>query len=190
LDANIETHQKELGKLRIKSNSIETRIKELQERILEVGGVKLRALQSKVANTRSLIDLAGDNLTKAEVAKAKAERDVEKYDKSLGADTAKVEEVDNELEIIGNDLAACVADLQTIQSKVDEAQIGMESVQDVLVEAKRELEEKTTSINSFRAFEVEINQKIEEQARMLKDHNAKLRHWDKRSQDLELVHVE
>jgi structural maintenance of chromosome 4 len=179
-----------LDKLHGKTAAIDTQIKALHEKILEVGGVKLRALQSKVVNTRTLIDLAGDNLTKAEVAKAKAERDTEKYDKALATDATKVEEIDGELETVESDLKACVADFQTIQSRVDEAKIGMESVQDVLGEAKKELEEKATSINSFRAFEVEVNQKIEEQERLLRDHNAKLRHWEKRNQDLELVHVE
>ena len=190
MDKAIDDNSKELEKLRTKTSAIDSRIKDLQEKILEVGGVKLRALQSKVTNTRSLIDLAGDNLTKAEVAKAKAERDTEKLDKSLIADADKMNELEMELETIEVDWKACVSDLQTIQSKVDEAQIGMESVQDILVEAKKELEDKTTSINSFRALEVEVSQKIDEQTKLLKDHNAKLRHWEKRFSELELVHVE
>jgi hypothetical protein len=64
---------------------IQEQIKELQAKILEVGGVKLRAMQSKVANTKGLIDLAGENIVKAEVAQAKAQRDAEKLEKTINS---------------------------------------------------------------------------------------------------------
>lgn len=154
LEAEIAGNTKEADKLRQSASGIESQIKELQEKILEVGGVKLRALQSKVANTRGLIDLGGDNLTKAEVAQAKAERDAEKLSKSIAANTAKLEEMDGELATIEGEWKACSNDLETIRSKVEEAQNSLEAVQDTLTEAKNELEEKSSSINAFRALEV------------------------------------
>jgi structural maintenance of chromosome 4 len=67
LESDIAGLTKETSKLREKSSSISNEIKALQDQILEVGGVKLRAIQSKVTNTKGLLDLANESITKAEV---------------------------------------------------------------------------------------------------------------------------
>jgi structural maintenance of chromosome 4 len=133
---------------------IQEHIKELQAKILEVGGVKLRAMQSKVANTKGLIDLAGENIVKAEVAQAKAQRDAEKLEKAITSNTSILEQLQAEYEVVEADLASCQADLETITSKVQEAQDGMEDVHETLAEAKQELDEKLTYINAFRSLQV------------------------------------
>lgn len=156
LDNDISTLEKEVGKLRSKASVIQDQIKELQAKILEIGGVKLRAMQSKVANTKGMIDLAGDNIVKAEVAQAKAQRDGEKLEKTIASNTAVLEQLQSECEVVEADLASCQADLETITAKVQEAQDGMEDVHETLAEAKQELDEKLSYINAFRSLQVRI----------------------------------
>lgn len=140
--------------MRSKASVIQDQIKELQAKILEVGGVKLRAMQSKVANTKGLIDLAGENIVKAEVAQAKAQRDAEKLQKAIANNTSLLEQLESEFEVVEADLVSCQADLETITSKVQEAQDGMEDVHETLAEAKQELDEKLSYINAFRSLQV------------------------------------
>lgn len=154
LEHDITALEKEVAKLRSKASVIQEQIKELQAKILEVGGVKLRAMQSKVANTKGLIELAGENIVKAEVAQAKAQRDAEKLDKTISSNTAILEQLQTEYEVVEADLASCQADLEIITSKVQEAQDGMEDVHETLAEAKQELDEKLTYINAFRSLQV------------------------------------
>jgi structural maintenance of chromosome 4 len=70
LENDIAKNSKEVASLREKSSGISEQIKELQNKILEVGGVKLRAIQSKFSTTKGLLDLANDAITKAEVGQA------------------------------------------------------------------------------------------------------------------------
>lgn len=144
----------ELEKLRAKSSTINEQIKDLQNKILEVGGVKLRAIQSKVITTKGLLDLANESITKAEVGQAKAERDAEKLAKSIEANKGKLEEADAELEAVEGDLQACTADLNVLREKVQEAVDASTDVQEALAQSKAELDEKTEGINGFRALEV------------------------------------
>ena len=62
-----------------------------------MGGTNLRVQQSKVQDLRGMIDHANDRLTKAEVGRSKAEKDVEKLDKALKKNQAALEEVEAEL---------------------------------------------------------------------------------------------
>jgi structural maintenance of chromosome 4 len=154
LGNEILTLEKEVTKLRSNASVIQERIKELQDKILEVGGVKLRAMQSKVANTKGMIDLAGEKIVKAEVAQAKAQRDAEKLEKTIATNTAALEQLLGEYEVVEADLASCQADLEIITARVQEAQDGMEDVHETLAEAKKELDEKLTYINTFRTLQV------------------------------------
>lgn len=172
LNAEIASLESEVAKLRQKSAGISDQIKELQNKILEVGGVKLRAIQSKVVTTKGLLDLANESITKAEVGQAKAERDVEKLTKSIDASKAKMEEVQAELDIVDGDLQACTADLNVLREKVQEAVDASTDVQDALAQSKAELDEKMEGINSFRALEVSLSNVAEESCSFADGHQA------------------
>ncbi|KAL7424908.1 Structural maintenance of chromosomes protein 4 [Cryptotrichosporon argae] len=190
LDGEVAALTREADKLREKAGAINDAIRELQNKILEVGGVKLRAIQSKVATTKGLLDLANEAITKAEVGQAKAARDADKAAKAIESNQAKMEEVEAELEVVESDLQACSADLATIREKVQEAQDASADVQEALAASKAELDEKSTDINAFRALEMDIKQKIEDNGRAQKDSKDKYRHWKKRHEELELVYVD
>lgn len=161
LESEIASLSKETDKLREKSTAVSDQIKELQNKILEVGGIKLRAIQSKVATTKGLLDLANESITKSEVAQAKAERDAEKLDKAITTNTASLEEVNAELEVVEGDLAACSADLAVIREKVQEAMDASSDVQEALAGSKAELDEKSADINAFRALEVRRDLRVQ-----------------------------
>ena len=156
LDQEIASLTREADKLREKASVIQAEIKRLQEKIMEVGGVRLRAIQSKVSTTKGLLDLANESITKAEVGQAKAERDVTKLGKALEGNTAKLEELEAEMATVEGDLQACTSDLNVLREKVQEATDASTDVQEALEQSKAELDEKLGDINAFRALEVSI----------------------------------
>ncbi|WWC65608.1 uncharacterized protein I303_108228 [Kwoniella dejecticola CBS 10117] len=190
LENEIKSLTKETEKLREKSSGINEQIKSLQNKILDVGGVKLRAIQSKVTTTKGLLDLANEAVTKAEIGQTKSSRDLEKLNKSLEKNKSALEETEGELEVVENDLAACRSDLEVIKEKVQEAQDASEDVKDGLKESKKDLDEKMQGINAFRALEMDIKQKIEDNGRLQKDSKDKHKHWRKRHEELELVYID
>lgn len=154
LDAEIATLTSACDKLRSQSSSISDEIKSLQQKILDVGGVKLRAIQSRVSITKGLLDLANEAITKAEVGQAKAERDADKLAKAIEANKGKAEEAELELGTVQGDLDAVSGDLATIRAKVQEATDAHADVQETLGESKAELDQKTGEINAFKKLEV------------------------------------
>lgn len=157
LNAEITSLEAEVAKLRQKSSGIYEQIKELQNKILEVGGVKLRAIQSKVTTTKGLLDLANESITKAEVGQAKSQRDAEKLERNIEGNKIKMQEVETELEVVQSDLDGCSRDLAVLKEKVQEAVDASTDVQEGLAESKKELDESSESVNAFRALEVSRN---------------------------------
>ncbi|BEI96156.1 hypothetical protein CcaverHIS631_0111050 [Cutaneotrichosporon cavernicola] len=190
LDTDIASLTKDVNELREKSSGINEEIKELQNKILEVGGVKLRAIQSKVSTTKGLLDLAYDAITKAEVGQAKAQHDVEKLQKAIASNSAKIEEVDTELESVEDDLKAITNDLTMLRQSVEEAQDTSVDVKEQLAESKAKLDEASAEINAFRKIEMDLKQKIEDNVRAQKDSKDKYKHWAKRHEELGLAYID
>lgn len=154
LDADIAGLTKEANKLRETSSTISAQIQDLQEKILEVGGVKLRAIQSKVVTTKGLLDLANESITKAEVGQTKASRDITKLKTALESNKAKLEETETELAAVQTELAGCQSDAALIRDKLREANEASEDVKETLAESKKLLDERQESVRDFKKREV------------------------------------
>ena len=64
-------------------------IEDLEQKILDIGGARLLTQKSKVDGIKLHINLANDEITKAEVAKAKAEKHSAKLDASINTNKSR-----------------------------------------------------------------------------------------------------
>jgi structural maintenance of chromosome 4 len=133
---------------------IENAIHALEDKILEVGAAKLLAQKSKVDGVKLHINLATEEITKAEVGMAKAEKDTEKFKNAIEANTAALEEVEQDTAKLDQQLQECSDVLDDIRSKVDAAQAAAENAKDDLEGIKGDLDEKMIGIQEFRKKEV------------------------------------
>jgi structural maintenance of chromosome 4 len=154
LEREIVAAQTELESLQSQSGTIEEAIKALEKKILDIGGSRLLAQKSKVDGLKLHINLANDEITKAEVTKAKAEKDSVKLESTIAASQQGLEEVEAELEKLNDSLQEVKDYVADIRAKVEAAQAGVENSKDDLESLKVELDEKTEEIQAFRAKEV------------------------------------
>jgi hypothetical protein len=150
----LEALDEELEKLSEKSSAIESDIEALQEKILEAGGVRLRTQKSKVDGIKEMIELGSERTTKAEVAKAKAEKDITKLEKAIATNTASLEGMEDELAELLESIRSRSATLESERSKVEEAQEAMEAKREAKDEVKSQLDSHAGSANAFRKLEV------------------------------------
>lgn len=154
LDQDITKSTAELERLHEKSEVIENSIQALENKILEVGGAKLLAQKSKVDGVKLHINLANEEITKAEVAMAKGEKDTEKFNNAIDTNMVALEEVEQDLAKLDRQLQECGDVLDDIRSKVDAAQAAAENAKDDLEGIKADLDEKLIGIQEFRKKEV------------------------------------
>nr|WJN25103.1 condensin complex subunit [Sporisorium sorghi] len=176
LDGQIASLKKEISKLTEKSSAIESDIQQLQEQILEAGGVELRTQNSKVDSIKEKIELSSELTTKAEVAKSKAEKDVLKLQKSLEKNEAQLEELEAELEQLREQIAENSRAADGVRAKVENAQHLMDTKAEERDEIKSQLDERSESANAFRALEMEIKQNLEDNERFRSEHEKQLKH--------------
>jgi structural maintenance of chromosome 4 len=148
--------EKELETLRSHSAVVEKGIQALEKKILDIGGSKLLAQKSKVDGIKLHINLANDEITRAEVAKAKAEKDVQKLATSIASHRAGLEEVDRTTAELEEQLEEVIVTVAEIRSKMEQAQAATENAKDDLDDIKSELDEQAKIIQKFRAKEVRV----------------------------------
>ncbi|CAD6897968.1 unnamed protein product [Tilletia controversa] len=177
LDKQLASHNADIEKLKKKTAAFEEEIEALQEKILEVGGLELRTQRSKVTGTKEMIDLSNERITKAEVSKLKAEKDITKLETSLKQNEGALESLGDELSEVLDKIKTKDAAIAEVKAKVDEAQNELETKQDQRDEIKANLDENSESVNAFRSFEMEMKQKIDDHERSFADNEKKLKHW-------------
>ncbi|KAJ6586845.1 RecF/RecN/SMC [Mycena vulgaris] len=190
LDTEIRKSVAELEDLQAKASKIEQAIEELEQRILDIGGSKLLTQKSKVDGIRLHINLANDEITKAEVAKAKAEKDKDKLAKSIKANSSALDEVDAELELLNSQIDELAEFISEHQGNVEEAKAAAENSKDDLEALKATLDEKEEEILAFKQKEAELEQKLTEATKVLGDNTASVEHWREQLDTLKLEEIE
>ncbi|OBZ79683.1 Structural maintenance of chromosomes protein 4 [Grifola frondosa] len=190
LDAEIEETSAELEKLQERTGSIEQEIKALEDKILKIGGARLLSQKSKVDGIRLHINLANDEMTKAEVSKAKAEKDSVKLQNTIDTNRTSLDESEGELQELSEQLKECAEYVAEIRSKVEAAQAAAENSKDDLETLKAELDEKTEEIQAFRQKEMELKQKLSDTQKEADDNKHLLDYWSSEHDKLTLEDVD
>ena len=120
LDKTIRQCENELDKLRKSSSIIESDIKRLQDKILEVGGVRLRSQNAKVDSVQTQIDMVSDRLTKTAAEKTTRERNLAKVNKSIEKKKAELDQTVEEVTGIEKELQSQSAVAAQLRRRVEE----------------------------------------------------------------------
>lgn len=154
LDSTIETATRELEDIRGRAKRIEDEIKALEKKILDIGGARLLTQKSKVDGLKLHINLANDEITKAEVAKAKGEKDVTKFEKSIKTSKGTLSEAEADLEELDQEMTQCAQAVTDIRDKVEDAKTKEENSKTDLDEVKSQLDDVSEKIRGFKKQEV------------------------------------
>ncbi|KAN0100061.1 RecF/RecN/SMC [Tylopilus felleus] len=190
LDGEIATATAELQDLETKSGKIEDAIRDLEKKILEIGGSRLLKQRSTVDGIKLHINLANDEITKAEVAKAKAEKDAVKYATAIAGNATAVADADEEIKQLETQLAEVNEYLEELKEKVEAAQQAAENSKDDLDTLKTQLEVKREEIQEFRKKEMELTQKLSDVKKEAESNDEALQHWQTEHDKLRLYEID
>ncbi|KAG5639651.1 hypothetical protein H0H81_008812 [Sphagnurus paluster] len=190
LEDEIASAEEELQQLQTKSGKIESAIKDLEKKILDIGGSRLLMQKSKVDSIKLRITLANDEITKAEVAKAKAEKDSTKLDSAIKTNSIALEEAAAELEELDGHLAELTEYVNELRAKVEDAQEAADNSKDDLDKLKVELDAKDQEIEKFRQKEMEIKQAISDVQKEADENGRLIDHWRTEHDKLRLEDID
>ena len=81
---------------------VESEIHDLQNKIMEIGGIKLRSQKATVDGLKERIDLLNDDVSSAEVGKTKNEKLINKHEKAKAEAEKELDNLIRDLENTGS----------------------------------------------------------------------------------------
>lgn len=154
LEKDINSATSQLAQDEAGANIISQAIKDLEQKILDIGGSRLMAQKSKIESTNNLISISSDIITKAEIAIKMAKKDSEKLEVSIRNNEEALKEVEEELEALKEKLGDLRRYVSELTEKVESARTEEENSKSDLEERKKELQEKDEQLQGFKKREV------------------------------------
>lgn len=189
MEKSIVKMQGELEKLQAESAGIEEDIQALQDKIMEVGGVKLRVQKGKVDGLRSQIAIQTEGLSTAEVSKSKAEKQRAKHEQALAEAEKEIGKLCKEAEKVEETHRTQKSETADFRRQAEEAEQALEEKKEQLAEVKADLDRLTAELNETRGVEVEMRNKLEENTKILVDNQKRLKYWEEKLGKLTLTVV-
>lgn len=186
LGKSIAAMEKDVEKLQSETAGIEADVQTLQDKIMEIGGVKLRGQKAKVDGLKDQIALLSESLSAAEVAKSKAEKQGKKHEQAHAEASAELEKNARDMEQIEDDIQAQGKDTSDVRRRAEEAQQSLEEKKEELEELKSQLDQQTAELNDTRGAEVEMRNRLEESQKVLVDNQKRLKYWQEKLGKLSL----
>ncbi|KIW68896.1 hypothetical protein PV04_04810 [Phialophora macrospora] len=186
LEKQIGLLNKELEKLHSETASLEAEIQALQDKIMEVGGLQLRSQKARVDGLKERIDMLNDDISNAEVAKTKNEKLKIKNEQAKANAEKELESLSKDLDRLEEDTQKHKSGAAVLRGQAEQAEEQQTSMKEELADLKKDLDSQTTELNSTRALEIEMKNKLEENQKVLADNHKKSRYWQEKLAKLTL----
>ncbi|KTW26551.1 uncharacterized protein T551_03468 [Pneumocystis jirovecii RU7] len=169
---------------------IEQEIKQLQDRIMEIGGIRLRTQKAKVDSLQDQLNTIHDRITNADVSKIKKEKDKIKFEKAINDSKDELRTIELQLSDVKADISKKSKLIDSIRSKTGKIQEEINEKTDELAEIKLKLNKEIDANNSARVEEIETKNKLEEYIKILSDNEKKLKYWKDKLKNLKLQNIQ
>lgn len=178
--------QAELEKLQEHTSGLNNTIAELQEKIMEIGGVKLRFTKSEVDSITEQIEIISQRLSKGLMEKTKKENELKKQTRIIENAQQEIKQSSGTSESSAKELQEKIKAVQELETRVEKLGFEVEAKADIVTKLKENLEEKRSNINSILSAEIEINNLIEQHENELRINTKKLHSYQHRIKELKL----
>ena len=171
-NGELRTLTKERDDLKLQMIESESRIVQLEEKIMDAGGVELKVQNSKVDSIKQKIEIIHEKTSGDVMTIKKLENDIKRHTKII-ADSEK------ESELAGKESSSINEDLMEKRRKIEELKLTAEVFHSDLSdrESKLEnvvdkLEELTSKINELKSDEIELRNQLEKVNSVIRRHRS------------------
>ncbi|WEJ96948.1 Structural maintenance of chromosomes protein 4 [Yamadazyma tenuis] len=154
--------------LKLEMKDLESKIGELEEKIMEAGGVELRLQSAKVDSIKQKIEIINDKTSNEKLTIRKLENEIKRTAKASEESSKEIEKAETELETIKSQDTNKQEELDALNKEIDKLTDEKEALQESLEGVNEQLEAKNSEIKKFKSLEIELNNKLEKLGNVIK----------------------
>ena len=177
LDKELEKAEKEVAKAQAKVDTADSALAELQEQVLAVGGVRLRAQKAKVEGLAEQLRGVEKQLSLATAKAEGGEKAVERIEASVEKATQTAKDLEAKIEATKAAFKALEDDAMEVMKKYEACQAELQAKEEALKESQEAFEEKKKAMAKVNLVEVEMQNKLDEYVHKLKENESKAKYW-------------
>lgn len=181
-----EQLEQELQVLKSNSADLENQIKTLNEKIMEIGGVKLRFLKSEIDGISGEIEMINSRLSTQVLERTKRETARKKYQRAIENAQQELLESEHEFTASEQEVRIQEAEVSKIEQEKEEIRVILEEKEDQLAELKATAKEKRDIVDKTLSAEIEFVNSIEGLEKTLKESERRVGYFQKEQKDLKL----
>ncbi|KAJ2310737.1 Structural maintenance of chromosomes protein 4, partial [Coemansia sp. RSA 2702] len=185
-EARIAEEQAHIAELQEQCATIEVDIKNLQEKIMQAGGIRLRAQKSKVDGLQDRIKTIHGEISRWEVAQAKSTKELARAERSSSGRDSQVAELDAQLEAVTAEIDAKSGAAMEVKQRCDAARALLDTKQEELARIKDELDGKMEESNAMRTREAALRRRVDDAERALAEATRGINYWGSEREHLTL----
>ena len=176
----------ELAKLRNSTTGIEKELNDLQDQIMQVGGVRFRTQKGKVDSLKEQIDHIQNKITKSAAEKVARERNLTKIDAKIEKKELALQTLTAEIEALEEKQSKLLASSKGIKSESKDARDLLEAKEEELKEAKDQLGSLNKAAYKVKSKLLELNATINSSKQNIKNYSQKVKQCDSELESLEI----
>ncbi|OBA21048.1 hypothetical protein METBIDRAFT_42234 [Metschnikowia bicuspidata var. bicuspidata NRRL YB-4993] len=168
VDTAIEAKQIELDKIieskeHLKQQMLdsESRIALLEEKIMEAGGIELKAQNSKIDSIKQQIEIVQEKSSADLIALKKLENEIKRHTKIVSESEAELARVDEDCATIELELAENKREREELDEQAKKIQELINEKESLVEKLELHLEELTAEMNEYKSEEIELRNQLE-----------------------------
>ncbi|KAF3179517.1 hypothetical protein TWF225_003469 [Orbilia oligospora] len=185
-EKEIAVLQNHIAKLNSETAGAEAEIKALQDKIMEIGGIRLRSQKTLVDGIKEKIDTLNEEMTVAEASRVKAEKARQKNEKAEMNATKELESVERDLGKLTEEMNSHAWKAQEAMKAAEAQKDFTDDCKEKLAELKAQLDEKASDISEARSKEISMKNTLEQHEKALADNQKRYAHWREKFSKLSL----
>ncbi|KAJ2885512.1 Structural maintenance of chromosomes protein 4 [Coemansia asiatica] len=190
IDERIAAENKSISELQSQCATIEADIRGLQEKIMQAGGIRLRAQKAKVDGLQDRIKTISDEIVRWESALSKTRKDLARAERAASTREEQIAELDAQLAAVTSEIEAKTVASLELKKRSDAARAALESKRDELDRVKDELDTKMEEFNELRTKEAALKRKLDDIERSLAEATRGANYWSSEIEHLALHAVD
>ncbi|KAJ1794967.1 Structural maintenance of chromosomes protein 4 [Coemansia sp. RSA 1938] len=185
-EARIAKEQESIATLQEQCATIEVDIKDLQEKIMQAGGIRLRAQKSKVDGLQDRIKTINDEISRWQVAQAKSSKELARAERSSSGRDTQVADLEAQLEAVTSEIDAKSIAALDVKQRCEAARAQLDTKQEELSRIKDELDAKMEESNAMRTKEAALRRRADDAERALAEATRGVNYWGSEREHLTL----
>ncbi|KAJ2058861.1 Structural maintenance of chromosomes protein 4 [Coemansia sp. S146] len=188
--ARVDAEKAAIGELQAQCSAIDGAVRGLQEKVMQAGGIRLRAQKARVDGLRDRLATVADDMARWAAAQAKANADLARAERQAATKAQAAADLSAQLAAVTAEIDALSHQALAVRDRADAARALADTRRALLERTREAADAKTAELDALRARDAKLKRTTDDAERALADATRAANYWASERSHLALHVVE